>query len=395
MGNKRIAIKLKPAAERMVKKGHPWVFEEGIVKQSHRGEAGDIAIVFDNKSNKFLACGLYDPYSPIRIKMLQFHQSANIDEKWFATKINKAFEVRKPLFKTNTNSYRLIYGENDGLPGFICDVYSNIAVVKLYSGIWVPFLETILPIISSVTKCSSIVLRLSRNLQSAKYSLDYFDGQTIVGKEIETVVFKEHGLNFIANVKSGHKTGYFLDHRHNRRMVGEQSKGKKILDVFAYAGGFSVHALANGAKEVISLDVSKQALEMAKQNAKLNPHKGVHKTMATDAFEGINALIADKQFFDIVVIDPPSFAKKEKEISRALSSYKKLAILGARLVKRGGLLVLASCSSRVSADEFFKTNYNALSKNKKLKLKAKTHHDIDHPINFPEGAYLKCGYYQL
>ena len=395
MGNKRIAIKLKPAAERMVKKRHPWVFEEGIVKQSHKGEAGDLAIVFDNKNNKFLACGLYDPFSPIRIKMLQFHESANIDNKWFEKKIKEAFVLRKPLFKRDTNSYRLIYGENDGLPGFICDVYANVSVIKLYSRIWIPYMDVILPIIIKTAKCESIVIRLSRNLQGPKHNLDYFDGQTIFGPVVEKVIFKEHGLNFTANVKEGHKTGFFLDHRHNRRMVGEQSKGKKVLDIFSYAGGFSVHALANGAKEVTSLDISQHALEMAKENVKLNSKKGAHKIMVADAFDGMNTLLSNKQFFDIVVIDPPSFAKKEKEISRALFSYKKLAILGAKLVKKGGLLVLASCSSRVSADDFFKTNLDALSKNHKLRLKGKTHHDIDHPINFPEGAYLKCGYYQL
>lgn len=391
----RIAIKLKPAAQRMVKKGHPWVFEGGITKQSIDGKAGDLAIIYDNKKNKFLACGLYDPDSPIRIKVLQFHKAATINRDWFEAKINAAYERRAPLLATDTNSYRLVYGENDGLPSLVADVYKDIIVVKLYAAIWLPYLNDLLPILLEKSQCKTMVLRLSRNLQNLDLGLE--DGQILYGElDDEVVVFKEHGISFSANVIHGHKTGYFLDHRHNRLKIGNLSTDKTVLDVFAYAGGFSVHALAKGAKEVVSIDISAQALNMARQNAALNPFSGKHTTMAVDAFKGLEALIKNKTTFDIVVIDPPSFAKKESEVAGAKNSYKRLAALGCQLVKKGGLLVLASCTARITAEAFFETVEQSLKASpKKFQLLEKTYHDVDHPIGFPEGAYLKCGYYRV
>jgi len=170
------------------------------------------------------------------------------------------------------------------------------------------------------------------------------------------------------------------------------AKGKTVLDVFSYAGGFTVHALVGGAKEVISLDISAQALEMAKQNVALNIHDGVHEIIKDDAFRALQNLIDQKKKFDIVVIDPPSFAKRQSEIEGALNSYKRLAKLGSQLVKKEGVLVLASCSSRITSAVFFDTVEQVLPR---YNLIQKTTHDIDHPITFTEGAYLKCGYYQM
>ncbi len=393
----RIAIKLKPAAERMVKKRHPWVFEGSIVKQSGEAEAGDLAIVFDSKKNKFLACGFYDPDSPIRVKLLQFHQSAQIDQAWFKEKIAAAYAIRKPLLLTDTNSYRLIYGENDGLPGFIADVYATILVVKLYSAIWFPYLDKILPHLLEHSNCDTAVLRLSRSLQSEDAKHGFSEGQIIHGTlENEVVIFKEHGLNFSANVIHGHKTGYFLDHRHNRKRVGDLSENKKVLDVFAYAGGFSIHALAGGASEVTSIDISAKALEMATQNAALNLHEGKHITMAVDAFEGLEKLYQKGNRFDLIIIDPPSFAKRETETDKAKKHYHQLAVLGAKLVESGGTILLASCSSRVKADTFFEISERGLQDSGRFfRLLEKTFHDTDHPISFPEGAYLKTAYYRV
>ena len=214
--------------------------------------------------------------------------------------------------------------------------------------------------------------------------------------ENEVIVFNEHGVKFSANVIHGHKTGYFLDHRSNRKRVGELAKSKTVLDVFSYAGGFSVHALAGGATEVTSLDISAQALKIAEANAQLNSHTGKHLTIVGDAFDKMNELAIEGKEFDIVVIDPPSFAKSKPEIEGALKSYKKLALLGLKLVKRGGTLILASCSSRVTSEEFFELMEDTLiEENVNYKILDKTLHDIDHPIGFKEGAYLKCVYVQI
>ncbi|MFD0862417.1 class I SAM-dependent rRNA methyltransferase [Sungkyunkwania multivorans] len=397
IATKRLAIKLRPKAERLLKKGHPWVFSESIIKQNSEGETGDLAIIYDGKRNDIMGLGLYDAASPIRIKMIHTQGAAKIDHDFFKQKIKIAFEIRRPLLKTDTNSYRLLFGENDGFPGLIADVYKDVMVVKLYSGVWFPYLGDILPILLATADCSTMVLRFSRNLQQKAIAMQLQDGMVVAGElEDEVVEFKEHGINFSANVIKGHKTGYFLDHRHNRKRVGELAKGKTMLDVFSYAGGFSVHALAGGATAVTSLDISAQALDMAKQNAALNAHAGEHHLMAIDAFEGLQKLIKAKKSFDIVVIDPPSFAKSAAEVQKARHSYGRLAQLGAKLVAPNGILVLASCSSRVSADDFFDIcDAELQNSGRRFKSLAKTYHDIDHPVTFPEGAYLKCGYYQL
>ncbi|GAA0720854.1 23S rRNA (cytosine(2499)-C(5))-methyltransferase [Aquimarina litoralis] len=393
----RLAIKLKPSAEKMVRKEHPWIFENSIAKQSNKGNAGDLAIIYDNKKNKILAIGLYDPYSPIRIKLIQFKKAAQINNDWFATRIQEAYQLRKPLLETDTNSYRLLFGENDRMPGFIADVYDEVLVIKLYSHIWFPYLNWIVPHLIEVSDCNTVVLRLSRSLQTTGNTFGVSDGDVIYGTlKDEVVIFREHGVLFSANVIKGHKTGYFLDHRHNRKRVGELANNKTVLDVFSYAGGFSIHALAGSAKEVTSLDISKHALEMAKENAQLNTHSGTHNIMVADAFEGLQQLIDDKQRFDIVVIDPPSFAKRESEIDGAKNSYARLARLGARLVVNKGILVLASCSSRVQSDDFFSIcEEHIINTGRSFTVLEKTFHDIDHPIAFKEGAYLKCGYYLL
>ncbi len=394
--SKVLAVKLTAKGERSVRSGHPWIFSESVAKVNKTGAAGDIAIIFSQSKNKALGVGLYDPDSPIRIKMVHHDGGATLDEHFFREKISRAFALRAEILATKTNSYRFIFGENDGFPGLIADVYDTVLVLKLYSAIWLPFLATITEILIEISTVETVVLRLSRSLQKQQ-DFPLQDGTVIFGTlEDETIVFQEHGVYFSANVIKGHKTGYFLDHRNNRKRVGELSKDKTVLDVFSYAGGFSVHALANGAKEVTSLDISEQALELAKENGTLNKSSGIHRTIAGDAFEVMKQLINEQKRFDVVVIDPPSFAKRQKEIPMAEKKYAQLAKLGEKLTANNGLLVLASCSARIPARDFFDINKEALKKqNRQFSIQDLTGHDIDHPITFKEGAYLKCGYYRF
>jgi len=393
----KVAVKLKPKAEVLVRKGHPWVFDQSITKQNREGDAGDVAVIFDHRKNKFLACGFYDPDSPIRIKILQVNAPATINRAWFRDRIEAAYEKRLPLLETDTNGYRLLYGESDGLPSLVADIYDSVLVVKLYSRIWIPYLKKVLPDLLEISKTRIAILRLSRNVQKEGGLHGLHDGQVLHGTlDNEVVSYREHGVVFSANVVRGHKTGAFLDHRANRRKVGEMAEGKTLLDVFAYAGGFSVHALVRGAREVTSLDISAQALEVAKRNAALNAYPGIHSVLVGDAFKALNELADQDKQFDIVVIDPPSFAKSKLEVDRALHSYEKLAVLGAGLVKKPGILVLASCSSRVPADQFFELMEKTVAKvSPRHAVLDKTQHDVDHPIGFPEGAYLKCIYFKL
>ncbi len=395
----RLAIKLKPSAERMVKQSHPWIFADSIIKQSSSGKPGDVAVVFDTKSNKFLACGLFDPDSPIKVKLLQFYEPKDINPSFFRAKINAAYALRQTKIPAGTNSYRLIFGENDGLPGLIADVYASVLVLKLYSLIWLPYIKEIITILAEITSSNAIVLRTSRITQKGFEKVGLKNGQVVFGVLDSNVVsFKEHYLNFEADVIKGHKTGYFLDHRHNRKKVGLLAKDKHVLDVFSYAGGFSIHALMGGAKSVTSIDISRQALEFAKRNAQINSaiDNERHQIIVSDAFEALQDLINDNKKYSLVVIDPPSFAKSKLEVKKAISQYQQLATLGQRLTARNGCLVLASCSSRIKAADFFQLTHQCLLKTERtFEIMEQTEHDFDHPIGFPEGAYLKCVYYQF
>ncbi len=393
----RIAVKLKSAAERKIRQGHPWIFNESITKESHTPNSGDLAIIYDHKSNKLLALGLFDCESPIRIKVIHFGGGAQINQEWFEHKFSEALAIRKPLLETDTNSYRLIFGEADGLPGVICDVYDGNAVLKLYSGAWLPYLEMLCNAIVNTIQANSIVIRLSRSLQREN-SLGLKDGEVIFGHlSSEEVLFKEHGVLFSANLIHGHKTGFFLDHRANRKRVGEMSEGKTVLDVFSYAGGFSMHALCGGAERVLSTDISGPALELAQRNAALNEFNGHHEILKGDAFKELEKMNRTQEKFDIVIIDPPSFAKQKSEVEVALDQYARLARLGAQLVSNEGVLILASCSSRVGPEDFFDEVERAIEDSgKSFRLLNTYGHDVDHPTleGFPEGRYLKCVYYQ-
>lgn len=389
---KRLAVKLKPKAEKAIKQGHPWIYQNAIVKISEGGIAGDVCVVYDQRKNRMMALGLYDPHSPIRIKVLHVGEPATLDSTFFEGRLRSALELRHDLLETDTNSFRWINGENDGMPGLIVDVYDRVAVVKIYSLIWQGYLDMLYSLIAKLLPLDCIVQRVSRAV-AEQGSLA--DGEVVHGELLDpVVVFREHGVRFSAHVIKGHKTGYFLDHRENRRLVGTMARHKRVLDVFSYAGGFSVHAAVGGARSVTSIDISRQALEVAAFNMSLNEHHADHKTMAMDAFEALSQLIAAGEVFELVVVDPPSFAKKAEEVPDALKSYTRLAKMAAQLVRKGGDLVLASCTARVGEDAFFAACAKGIAASgRRLKLLKKTGHDIDHPVTFREGRYLKCGYY--
>ena len=394
---KRIAVHVTPAAERAIKQGHPWLFDQGIRKQSHEGQAGDLAVIFDKK-RQFLAIGLYDPQSPIRVKILQHRTQVTINHDWLADKLAKAIEIRRPLAESShTNGYRLIYGENDGLPGLIVDRYVDTLVVKLYTMAWIPHLRDVLPTLLDLQPASQIVLRLARNIQKPARKYDLQDGQVLFGDSIDApIVFHENGLKFSADVIHGHKTGFFFDHRDNRARVRDLSQSKQVLDVFAYNGGFSLYAGDGGAESVLSLDISEPALKSAEANFTLNQDRlnianTTHDIMVGDAFDSMAQLARDKRHFDLIVVDPPSFAKRQNEVDGALIAYTRLAELALDLLRPQGILVMASCSSRVNADVFFDLITNTIQRsNRDYDEIARTRHALDHPIGFPEGAYLKC-----
>lgn len=396
---RRIALRVTPAAERAIRRGHPWLFDKAILHQSKDGQPGDLAVVFDRK-RRFLAVGLYDPLSPIRVRVLQYGRSATIDSDWFTARFQDAVKIRQPLTLSSfTNGYRLVNGANDGLPGMIVDRYDQTYVLKLYTAAWIPHLPDVVPVLLHVTKARQLVLRLSRSVQAAHdYCCGLRDGMVLHGTlPEEYVIFQENGLFFEADVVRGQKTGFFLDQRDNRARLGQLVEpGQSVLNVFAYTGGFSLYAARAGASLVVSQDISQFALAGAVRNFKLNRHlSGVahaeHELMLGDAFVTLKELERTHRRFDVVVIDPPAFANSQDQVARALSAYGRLVRRGLRLLRPGGTFVMCSCSSRVSADAFFEMVHKAARTVKRpLQEIERTGHAIDHPVTFPEGVYLKA-----
>ncbi len=397
---RRIALHITRDAERHVRNGHPWLFADSIVRQSHDGNPGDLAVLFDQK-RRFLAIGLYDPTSPIRVRILQQGTQATIDQLWFIEQLTTAAALREPLQQsTQTTSYRLVYGENDRLPGLVIDRYDTTLVIKIYSAAWVPHLTDLCTALQQVQPAERLILRMSRNVAAALDPRDGLtDGMILAGPPlVGPVIFLENGLRFEADPLHGQKTGFFLDQRENRAAVEGLAKGKRVLNVFAYNGGFSLYAARGGATEVSSLDLSQPALEAAVRNFALNqdnPHvlATTHKVLAGDAFVLLQQLADAGERYDLVIIDPPSFAKRQSEVEGALRAYARLTNLGLGVLKRGGTIVLASCSSRVNAEAFVNNAKQAAAQNgRPLQPFRQTAHALDHPVGFAEGAYLKCLY---
>lgn len=395
--NRRIALHVTPAAERTIRAGHPWLFDRALRQQSHNGAPGDLAVIFD-RQRRFLAIGLYDPLSPIRVRILHQGNPLPIDVNWFRKQLTAAIQRRAPLLLTDTNGYRLVHGENDALPGLVIDRYDTTFVIRLDTVAWLPHLRNLLPLLLDLWPVTRLVLRLSRTVAAAREHLyGLYDGQILWGAPLDgSVIFCENGLRFDVDPVRGQKTGFFLDQRENRARVETLAAGKTVLNVFAYTGGFSLYAARGGATHVTSLDLSQPALDAAVRNFNLNEALPAvaacqHEVMAADAFVGLTQLDEEGRDYDLIVIDPPSFAHRQADVPGALAAYARLTRLGAALVRPGGIVVLASCSSRVSADEFFANAHQAAQETgRSLRELARTGHALDHPIGFPEGAYLKC-----
>ena len=391
---KRIALHINAPAERALRQGHPWIFDQSITEQSHAGAPGELAVIFDDAhARRFLAIGLYDPTSAIRVRILQSREPATINTDWFQNKLVNAVRVRAELDEKNTTGYRLVHGENDGLPGLVLDRYADTLVLKLYTPAWIPHLKDFCDALAQVSPATHLILRLNRSLQKQiEFLHGLRNGMTLSRLTPPSLIlFKENGLTFEADPIHGQKTGFFLDQRDNRAKVEKLSRDKSVLNVFAYTGGFSVYAARGGAKEVVSVDVSTPALEAAVRNMGHNELTVPHETIAEDAFEVLARVASQKRLFDVVIIDPPMFAQSEKQIESALSAYRKLTRLGLNVLRKGGTLVQASCSSRVDAGTFFESiHQSAKEAGCRLTEIKRTDHALDHPIGFKEGAYLKC-----
>lgn len=394
----RIAVRVSKAGLRAVRSGNPWLYDQAVESYKPAGAMGDLAVVFDDE-RQFAGIGLWDPQSPIRVKMLHAGRPTTIDIAWWRNKLAKVLAFRAGLLRDGTTTgYRWVHGENDGLPGLIIDRYADTVVVKLYTAAWFAHLSDVVQGLVDVGGPERIVLRFSRNVRSGE-TFGLVDGDTIYGEApTGPIMFLENGLLLEADVVHGHKTGHFLDQRDNRALVRSMSKGLSVLDVFSSTGGFTVSAAAGGATSVHMVDVSAPALATAHRNLSHNgdiPNTTscVVTDVRGDAFGAMEDMIAAGKKFDLVIVDPPSFAQNQESVHRALGAYERLARLGILLTKSGGTFIQASCSSRIDMEQLIDVVDAAARANRvNIDEVRRTEHPVDHPIGFEFGAYLKALY---
>lgn len=389
-----LRLRVTAAAERQVRAGHPWVFAASVREGNRAGHTGELAILYD-RHDRFLAAGLYDAHSPIAVRILHCGKPAMIDAAWWRRRAAEAIGRRRMLLDAQTTGYRLINGESDGWPGLVLDRYDDTLVLKLYTAAWLPRLDELVSLLATGRR---MVLRLSRNIQSeARRQIGKSDGEVVQGPPLDgPVIFLENALRFEADVQRGQKTGFFLDQRENRLRVRSLAGGRAVLNLFSYTGGFSLNAAAGGATRVMSVDVSEPALEGARRNFALNPSlaTSLHETLRADVFSWMRE--PPSQRFDMVVLDPPSLAKKESERADAVAAYGKLIASAALRLNPEGILVAASCSAHVPAEEFFGVACDVfLRGGRRWEELGVTLHAPDHPASFAEAQYLKCVYIRV
>ena len=395
----QLRLRVTAAAEKAIRSEHPWVFGDSVREQNRPGALGDLAVIYD-KRDRFLAIGHFDPDAPLRVRVLHSGKPVTLDAAWWRAHLETAVARRRDLFDVQTTGYRVIHGENDGWPGLVLDRYGDTLVMKLYTAAWLPRLGEIVALISDSFAPQRLVLRLSRNIQAvAREPFHVAEGDILRGEPpAAPVVFLENGLRFEADVVRGQKTGFFLDQRENRSLVGTLACGAEVLNAFSFSGGFSLYAARGGAKSVTDLDISAHALDSAKRNFALNAAEaGVsaccHETAQADTFDW---LAQTSRSFDLIILDPPSLARRETERAGAIKAYARLASLGLARLRRGGMLVAASCSAHVTSDEFFDAVRSAAHQAGRRFVEWRTTaHPADHPATFPEAHYLKCIYLRL
>ena len=376
-----------------MRKGHPWIYADSIKEQNREGEAGELAVIYD-KRDRFMAIGLHEPESPIRVRVVHLGAPVTIDADWWRGRLQDAARRREGILAAGgTTGLRLVNGDSEGFPGLIIDRYADTLVVKLYTSAWLPRWREMESLIREVFAPRFLVLRLSRNLQataSEHWGLEEgYVGET--GEEV--VVFEENGIRFESAVVRGQKTGFFLDQRENRARVEHLAAGRKVLNVFSFSGGFSLYAARGGATEVTDLDISAHALASAQANFELNQAdskvpRARHQRVQADAFEWLKGC---RGKFDLIVVDPPSLAKREREREGAIQAYETLNRRAIGLLAPGGVLVAASCSAHVSADEFhLLLDRVVAASGGSCRELWRSGHAVDHPATFSEAHYLKA-----
>ena len=390
----RLRLRVTATAETIVRGGHPWLFADSVREQNRPGITGEVAVLYDRK-DAFLALGLYDAESPIRVRLLHAGKPQTVDREWWRARLVAALTRRAGVFGPGTTGYRCVNGESDGWPGLVLDRYGDTLVLKLYSGVWLPRLGEVVELITAELPAGRLVLRLSRNLQEcARREFQRTDGEVLLGTPpVGPVIFLENGLFLESDVLQGQKTGFFLDQRDNRRRVEGFAAGRTVLNAFSFSGGFSLYAARGRARAVTDLDLSAHALAAGARNFALNQNLPAvaacpRTAVQAEAFAWLGAAATPR--YDLVILDPPSLAKREAERGGAVAAYERLVGLGMRRLAPGGMLVAASCSAHVNTAEFYAAVRRAVAASGRRSVERFTAaHAVDHPAGFPEAEYLK------
>jgi 23S rRNA (cytosine1962-C5)-methyltransferase len=387
-----IIIQLKPKKEESLQRFHPWVFSGAIQRIEGKPTEGDLVEVLDSNRN-FLAIGHYQIGS-IAVRVVSFEHLI-VDDDFWAKKIRNAYAMRQSLGLVKmgfNNTYRLIHGEGDSLPGLIVDVYDDTAVMQAHS-IGMHETREILAkaILASVPEVKNVYYKSETTLPF-KADIAPENGY-LIGSENVNLKALENGLQFQVDWLRGQKTGFFVDQRENRSLLEKYSAGKSVLNMFCYTGGFSVYAMRGGATLVHSVDSSAKAIDLTDKNMEISfPNDSRHTSYAEDAFKYLNNLHTLDQQYDLIILDPPAFAKHREALRNALKGYKRLNAKAFEQIKPGGILFTFSCSQVVTKDQFRLAVFSAAAESKRnVRILHQLSQPADHPINIyhPEGEYLK------
>ncbi|MCX6179187.1 MAG: class I SAM-dependent rRNA methyltransferase [Chlorobiales bacterium] len=383
------SLYLKPKEHHRIQKGHLWVFSNELENVPRDIASGETVKLFTH-DKKFMGMGFYNPHSLISVRLFS-RNDEQADKKFFHKKFLEALKLRELIYKKEeTNAYRLVHGESDGLPGLIVDRFNQGIVLQAFSAGMDIHLPLICEVLQELLNPLVIIVRNESPLRELEGLTLYKD--VIWGERSEAVqVIHDAGITFEVNLFEGQKTGFFLDQRENRRIVRKFSENAEVLDVFTNDGGFALNAMYGGAHSAILVDASKEALQRADRNAQLNKFTE-YSLVTADAFDTLDQMVESKESFNLVILDPPSFTKSRKNLPGALKAYKRLNKLGLQLLKNGGFLATASCSHHVSEEDFLQCVHQAaLSAGCQLRLIHKNSQPYDHPVllAMPETSYLK------
>lgn len=378
---------LKKGREGPVLRGHPWIFSGAIEKMEGDPEAAGVTDVLDGRGD-WLARGLFNPKSQIRVRLLTWKQEA-IDQNFFTRRISQAEVLRERHVASRTNAYRLVNGEGDWLAGLVIDRYGDFLVCQFITAGMDHLKGTIVDVLSRAVAHKGIYERSEggvREEEGLAPSVGALSGE----EPPDSIAIEENRLKFLVDIRGGQKTGFFLDQRENRHLLASLCTDRTVLNCFAYTGGFTVYALTGGAKRVTSVESSRPAFELATQNCALNDLSlSQDDWLKADAFSYLKKCTSE---FDVVILDPPALAQKRADVPAACGGYKFLNLHGLRILKPGGQLLTFCCSQHLSADLFQKIIFGAsIDAGRKVRILKKLSHPVDHPVSLqhPEGEYLK------